>query len=300
MPDKTIELFVPAITPFDAEGGLDTGRFVAHATWLLDSGAHGLAPFGTTSEANSLTLAERKGGLEALIDAGIAPERMIPGTGCCSVGETVELSAHATALGCRGVLMLPPFYYKGVPEDGVADAYSRTIERVGPDLRVYLYHIPQMSGVPITLSLIGRLIERFGGQIAGLKDSSGDWSNTAAVIAAYPGIDTYSASESLIPENAAAGGAGCISASSNVNPRGIRALIDALGTSAEAGCLAQVSGVRTIFEGLPLIPAIKAAVALQTGDPAFANVRPPFTALAASHAAKVEEAVRLSGERPAA
>jgi len=299
MAARPIELFVPAITPFTAEGALDLGRFVAHATWLLESGAHGLAPFGTTSEANSLTLAERKAGLEALVEAGIAPERLIPGTGCCSVGETVDLSAHATALGCKGVLMLPPFYYKGVPEDGVLDAFSQTIDQVGPDLRVYLYHIPQMSGVPITLSLTGRLIERFGDQIAGLKDSSGDWSNTAAVIAEYPQIDTYSASEALIPENAAAGGAGCISASSNVNPRGIRALIDALGTADELEAHTQVAAVRTIFEGLPLIPAIKAAIAQQAGDEGFAHVRPPFTRLSNDHTAKVEEAVRLCGGRSA-
>ena len=297
MPDKTIELYVPAITPFDAEGGVDSGRFVAHAKWLLDNGAHGLAPFGTTSEANSLTLAERRGGLEALLEAGIAPERLIPGTGCCSVGETVELSAHATRLGCKGVLMLPPFYYKDVPEDGILDAFSQAIERVGPDLRVYLYHIPQMSGVPITLSLIGHLIERFGDQIAGLKDSSGDWSNTAAVIAAFPQIDTYSASEALVPENASAGGAGCISASSNVNPRGIRDLIEALGAPDQSEKLSQVSDVRTIFEGLPLIPAIKAAIALQTGDPGFARVRPPFTRISDDHSGKIGEAVRLCGAR---
>ena len=297
MPDKNIELFVPAITPFDARGGLDLDRLVSHANWLLTGGAHGLAPFGTTSEANSLTVAERRDGLEALLEAGISADRLIPGTGCCSVGETAELSAHATSLGCKGVLMLPPFYYKGVAEDGVFEFFAQTIESVGPDLKVYLYHIPQMSGVPITLGLIARLIDRFGDQIAGLKDSSGDWSNTAAVIAKYPQIDTYSASEALIPENASAGGAGCISASSNVNPRGIIDLIEALGTADEAETLAQVSSVRTIFEGLPLIPAIKAAVALQAGDPGFGHVRPPLIPLAGDYAEQIEEAVRLCGER---
>ena len=298
MSDKTIELFVPAITPFTSAGEIDLRRFVAHAKRLLAAGAHGLAPFGTTSEANSLTLEERKSGLEALIEAGIAPGQLIPGTGCCSIGETVALSAHATQLGCKGVLMLPPFYYKGVPENGVFDAFSQVIDRVGSDLRVYLYHIPQMSGVPITLGLIGRLIERFGDQIAGLKDSSGDWSNTAAVIAAFPQIDTYSASESLIPENAQAGGAGCISASSNVNPRGIRDLIDGLGGADEAALHAQVSSVRKIFEGVPLIPAIKAAVAAQADDTGFGHVRPPFQTLSVQHDAAIAEAVRLARAQP--
>lgn len=298
MPNRKIELFVPAITPFTAEGAVDLTRFVAHAKRLLAAGAHGMAPFGTTSEATSLTVAERKSGLQALIEAGISPKQLIPGTGCCAIGDTVDLSAHATQLGCKGVLMLPPFYYKGVPEDGVFDAYAQTIEAVGPDLRVYLYHIPQMSGVPITLTLIDRLINRFGDQIAGLKDSAGDWANTAAVIAAFPQIETYSASETLIPENAAAGGAGCISASSNVNPRGIRDLIDALGTPDQAARHDQVSSVRRIFERVPLIPAIKAAIAAQTDDAGYGHVRPPFQTLPQAHMAAVTDAVQRAQAQP--
>ncbi|QBX99958.1 dihydrodipicolinate synthase family protein [Rhodophyticola sp. CCM32] len=295
-PRKT-ELFVPTITPFAADLSVDTKRFVAHARALIAGGAHGLAPFGTTSEANSLSVAERTAALEALIAGGISPSQLIPGTGCCAAGDTITLSAHATRLGCRGVLMLPPFFYKGVGDAGVFDAYAQVIEAVGPDLRIYLYHIPQMSGVPITLPLIERLIAAYPGAIAGLKDSSGDWDNTASVIAAFPQIDTYSASESLIPENVAAGGAGCISASSNVNPRGIRALIDALDGPDQAACHDQVSQVRGIFEGLPLIPSIKAAVALQAGDPGLARVRPPFTASGPDHADAIAKAVRIAGDQ---
>lgn len=299
MTPRKIELFVPAITPFAADMSIDLDRFVAQARRLLEAGAHGLAPFGTTSEANSLSIAERKAALEALIDGGIAPEQLIPGTGCCAAHDTVELSAHATKLGCRGVLMLPPFYYKGVPEDGVFDAYAQVIDAVGPDLRVYLYHIPQMSGVPITLTLIERLLERYGDQIAGLKDSSGSWENTAAVIKAFPQIDTYSASESVIPENVAAGGAGCISASLNVNPAGIRALVDGLNGPDHAALHEQVSKVRAIFEALPLIPSIKAAVAAQLGDEAYARVRPPFVRCPPEHDAAIAEAVQIAkGQGP--
>ncbi len=294
MPRK-IELFVPAITPFAADLSVDTARFVTHAKALIANGAHGLAPFGTTSEANSLSVEERMTALDALIDAGIDPEQLIPGTGCCSAADTIALSTHATQRGCRGVLMLPPFFYKGVSDEGVFNGYAQVIEGVGPDLRVYLYHIPQMSGVPITLALIERLIERFGTQIAGLKDSAGKWDNTAAVIAAFPQIDTYSASESLIPQNVAAGGAGCISASLNVNPSGIRALVDGLNGPNHDALHAQVSAVRTIFEGVPLIPAIKTAVAAQTGDLSYARVRPPFTDLSAEHSDAIAEAVRIAG-----
>lgn len=301
MTRKTIELFVPAVTPFAEDLSLDTGRLVAHCQRLLDEGAHGLAPFGTTSEANSLTVAERMDGLAALVGAGIDPARIIPGTGCCAVGDTVTLSRQAAEVGCRGVLVLPPFYYKGVSEEGVYAAFARTIEAAGAAMPpVYLYHIPQMSGVPITLPLIERLRAAFGDLIAGLKDSSGDWSNTEAVIRAFPALDVYSASESLIPQNVAAGGAGCISASSNVNPAGIRRLIDGLGTGTEAAAHRQVSEVRRIFEGLPLIPAIKAAVAARAGDEAFGRVRPPFLAAGADHQKAIAEAVRLSQEAVAA
>ena len=198
-------------------------------------------------------------------------------------------------LGCRGALVLPPFYYKGVPEDGVFAAHAEVIEKIGDArLKVYLYHIPQMTGVPITLSLIERLLKAFPDTIAGLKDSSGNWENTKAVIEAFPQIDIYSASESLIPVNAATGGAGCISASANVNPAGIRALIDGLGTPQEADLLDQVSSIRKIFESIPLIPSIKAAVALQHGNPGLARVRPPLAAPPASAQAQIAEAVRIA------
>ena len=295
MTPRKIELFVPAITPFANDLSVDIPRYVAHAKALIADGAHGLAPFGTTSEANSLSVTERMAALEALIADGMDPAQLIPGTGCCAAADTIALSAHAMQLGCRGVLMLPPFFYKGVSDEGVFDAYVQVIEAVGPQLRVYLYHIPQMSGVPITLALIERLIARFGDQIAGLKDSSGSWDNTAAVIAAFPQIDTYSASESLIPENVAAGGAGCISASSNVNPRGIRALIDGLNGVDHDALHQQVSAVRKIFEGVPLIPSIKRAIAVQNGDDNYGRVRPPFVTVDEDHAEAIAQAVKLAG-----
>ena len=294
---RKIELFVPIITPFAPDLSLDTERFVAHAKALIVSGAHGLAPFGTTSEANSISVCERMAALEALIDNGIHPSQLIPGTGCCAAVDTITLSAHATKLGCRGVLMLPPFFYKGMSDEGVFNAYAQVIDAVGSALRVYLYHIPQMSGVPITLNLIERLLAVYPSIIAGLKDSSGSWENTASVISAFPYIDTYSASESLIPENVAAGGAGCISASLNVNPAGIRALIDGLNGPNHQALYEQVSAVRKVFESLPLVPAIKAAVAQQRSDPGYARVRPPFVELAAENADTISEVVLLAGSQ---
>src|SRR5690606_38458417 len=194
-----------------------------------------------------------------------------------------------------GTLSLPPFYYKGVPEQGIVDSFAAIIDAVGDaKLKIYLYHIPQMTGVPVTLTLIEALMARFPGIFVGLKDSSGNWENTHSIIKAFPELDVYSASEALIPQNVAAGGAGCISASANVNARNIKALMAALGTEKEAAIAAGVTEVRKIFEGLPLIPAIKAAAAARHKDQSYAIVRPPFVKLADSHQAAIDRAVQLA------
>lgn len=292
---RTPKLFVPAITPFAADLSIDTDRFIANCKALLDDGADGLAPFGTTSEANSLSVAERIELLDALIDAGVPADRLIPGTGCAALPDTIALTIHAVSRGVLGTLTLPPFYYKGVPEQGLVDSFSAIIDAVGDSkLRMYLYHIPQMTGVPITLTLIEALLTRHPGVFVGLKDSSGNWDNTHSVIKAFPELETFSASEALIPQNIAAGGAGCISASANVNAKNIVALMHALGTPEEASIAAGVTELRKIFEGLPLIPAIKAATARRHGDAGYGTVRPPFVRLAETHAAQIERAHALA------
>lgn len=292
---RTPKLYVPVITPFKADLSVDTERFIANCNALLADGADGLAPFGTTSEANSLSVAERIDLLDALIDSGVAADRLIPGTGCAALPDSIALTRHAVSRGCLGTLTLPPFYYKNVPEQGVVDSFAAIIDAVGDaNLKIYLYHIPQMTGVPVTLTLIEALMARFPGIFVGLKDSSGNWENTHSIIKAFPELDVYSASEALIPQNVAAGGAGCISASANVNARNIKALMAALGTEKEAAIAAGVTEVRKIFEGLPLIPAIKAAAAARHKDQRYAIVRPPFVKLADSHQAAIDRAVQLA------
>src|SRR5690349_18640904 len=168
----------PVVTPFTADLAPDHRRFVAHCRWLLSQNC-GLAFLGTNSEANSLSLAERLGLMDALFEAGLDPARMMPGTGSCALSETVALTSHAVRHGCAGVLMLPPFYYKGVPEEGLYRYFSEVVERVGDArLRVYLYHIPPVAVVGITPRLVERLLKAYPTAIAGMKDSSGDWSNT--------------------------------------------------------------------------------------------------------------------------
>ena len=213
----------PVLTPFDAQGRPDPDRFIRHCRWLLAQEV-GLAVFGTNSEANSLSLGEKRDLLDRLLAAGIAPERLMPGTGACALPDAIELTRHAVGAGCAGVLMLPPFYYKGVSDEGLFRAYAQVIESVADErLRIYLYHIPPVSGVPITLGLIERLLKAYPGIVAGTKDSSGDWSHTSATLAQFQphGFDVFAGSENFLLATMRGGGAGCITATGNVNPSAI-------------------------------------------------------------------------------
>ena len=190
----------PVVTPFRSDLSPDAERFVRHCRWLLSQNV-GLAAFGTNSEANSLSADERVELLDHLVAAGLDTARMMPGTGCCALPETVRLTAHAMKVGCAGVLMLPPFYYKGVSDDGLFRSFAEVIERVGDRrLRVYLYHIPPVAQVPITLGLIERLLKAYPDNVAGIKDSSGDWANTKAVLDAFApsGFDVFPGSETFL------------------------------------------------------------------------------------------------------
>ena len=176
-------VLVPAVTPFNADLSVDATRFVDHCRWLLAEGASGLAVFGTTSEANALSIGERTDLLERLIASGIPANVLLPGTGCCALPDTVALTRHAVQNGCFGVLMLPPFYYKGVSDDGLFASVAEVIERVADArLRIYLYHIPPMAGVGFSLPLIERLLKSYPSVVAGIKDSSGDWKCTKALL----------------------------------------------------------------------------------------------------------------------
>ena len=275
-------VFVPALTPFTRALEPDKRRFQAYCRWLLDRGADGLAVFGTTSEANSLSFAERTSLLEALIESGIPVGKLLPGTGLSALPETVALTRHAVDLGCAGVLMLPPFYYKNISDDGLVAAYSETIERVGDArLKLYLYHIPQMSGVPITLTAIDRLLKKFPQTIVGIKDSSGNWENTKAILTQFPQLTTFPATEARLLEGMALGAAGCISASANMNIAMIRELIDAIRAKDKSAESKQqtVAAIRQVMEKLPVIAAMKALYSEASGAADWATVRPPLTGL---------------------
>ena len=282
----------PVVTPFTADLEPDREAFVAHCRWLLGQGADGLAVFGTTSEANSLSGDERMALLDALVEDGVDPGALMPGTGCCAITDSLRLTRHALDAGCGGVLMLPPFYYKGVSDDGVFASIAEPIERIGDSrLRVYLYHIPPMAQVGFSLDVVGRLIDAYPVTVVGLKDSSGDWSNTAALIEAFPDFATFSGSEVFLLANLRAGGAGCITATGNVNLAAIRDLY-LRWRSADADALqAEITALRQTVQTHPMIPALKAILASHRGAPGWARVRPPLTALDAAAAQSLAAAL---------
>ncbi len=217
-------VLAPVVTPFRADYSPDAERFVRHCQWLLAHGCAGLAVFGTNSEANSMSVGEKVALLEALVAAGVPAAKLMPGTGACALSDSIALTKKAVELGCAGVLMLPPFYYKGVPDEGLFRNFAEVIERVADErLQIYLYHIPPVAQVPITLGLIERLLKRYPKNVAGIKDSSGDWSNTKAVLDAFAaqGFEVFAGSEVFLLRNMRAGGVGCITAGANVNPHGI-------------------------------------------------------------------------------
>ncbi len=278
-PERIRGVLAPVLTPFDKDLNPDPKRFVAFCRVLTQLGI-GLAPFGTTSEGNSLSVDEKLMLLDALAAGGIDMARVLPGTGTCALSDTVRLSAHAIGLGAAGVLALPPFYYKGVTEEGLFRAYAGVIDRVGdPRLRIYLYHFPRQSGVPLSLSLIERLLKAFPGIVVGIKDSSGEWPNMEAMRKAFPGFDVFSGSEAVGLKLLRQGGAGIISANANVNGAAMVELVKRWREPDAEGLQEALTAFRVAMQDFPLIAALKTLVARATGDQAWRLTRPPLVDL---------------------
>lgn len=273
----------PVITPFRKDLSPDPDRFVKHCKWLLRAGCSGLAVFGTNSEANSMAVEEKLELLDALIKGGVPADALMPGTGHCALTDSVKMTREAVRMGCAGVLMLPPFYYKGVSDEGLFRNFAEIVERVGDDrLRLYLYHIPPVANVPITLELIDKLITRYPGIVVGAKDSSGDWSNTKAVLDRFKdrGFDVFPGSEVFLLDGLRAGGKGCITATGNVNPGPINEVFKNWRGPDADKLQAGITATRKIMQKFNMIPALKAVTAHFANDPGWKTVRPPLTELA--------------------
>ena len=275
-------VFAAVLTPMRDDLSVDRAAYARHCRRLLDEGCHGLGIFGTTGEANSLSVAERVTAWEGLVEDGIPADVLLPGTGACALPDAVTLAREALAVGAPGVLALPPFYYKGVSDDGLFRFFAELIERVGDDrLRLFLYHIPPMAQVGFTPELIDRLLDAYPGIVAGTKDSAGDAERIERICKEFPALTVFAGSERFLLDTLRWGGDGCISATCNVTAAQSRRVYDLwaaddAGADAEQAALTETRG---FLEGFPPIPALKAILRVRTGDAGWANLRPPLDAL---------------------
>lgn len=287
-------LIAPILSPFNDDLSFDQNTYNELAKTLLNSGCAGLAPFGTTGEALSISAEERKQALDGLIDSGIDPSVLIPGTGLCNLPESVALSQQAVDLGCEGVMVLPPFYFKGVSDDGLFSYYEEFIARVNRDtLRIYLYHIPQVSGVGLSIELVNALTEKYPSIVVGIKDSSGDWENTKNLLS-LDNFIVYPGSELPLVDAMKLGAPGCISATANLNSKPIAEVIDYCEDKNWDKAIAlhnSVAQTRMVFQDYAPIPAQKALLSQMTNRESWRNVRPPLITLTKEKTQQLQDAL---------
>lgn len=286
-----------ALTPMRADLSVDLDRMAAHCRWLLGNGCNGLAILGTTGEANSLGIAERIAVMEGLVERGIPARHLLPGTGTTAIPDTVKLTRKAAELGCPGVLVLPPFFYKNPSDDGLFAYFSEVIQRSSGAAKIFLYHFPAQSAVPFGLELIARLLKAYPGTVKGIKDSSGDFANTRAYADhfAKDGFEVYCGDDGALLNLLRAGGAGCITAASNVGSAVNARVYANWNTPAGAEAQALLAAIRKAVTSAPLIPGLKALVARHTADAGWTNIRPPHTKLSAEAANRLFAAFDACG-----
>jgi 4-hydroxy-tetrahydrodipicolinate synthase len=287
MTNKLRGVIAAIATAVDAQGEPDCARSVALARFLLGNGCDGLNVLGTTGEATSFSLEQRKRVMTAYREAGLPLDRLMVGTGAASVADAVALTRHAAELGFAAALLLPPFYYKGVPDEGLL-AYVETIVGVtaAKPIPLYLYHFPALSGLPWHFELIKRLLRAFGTRIVGLKDSSGDMAYAREAAALSPQFDVFPSTEAVLVEARSGVFAGCISATANLNAD----LCARAWRSGDAAALDAAVRIRKLFDGKPLVPGVKALLAHIHRDTAWVQVKPPLAAVAANEQAAVAAA----------
>ena len=283
--NKRLSGVIAAIaTPVDEAGAPDLARATKLARYLLDNGCNGLNVLGTTGEATSFSREQRMGVMSAYKENKLPLERLMVGTGAAAVADAVALTRHAAEVGFAGALLLPPFYYKGVPDGGLF-AYIETIVKETADrpIPLYLYHFPAQSGLPWHVELIKRLLKSFSSRIVGLKDSSGDMAYARSVAAISKDFDVFPSTEAALIEAKGGAFAGCISATANCNPD----LCGKAWATGDTAALDAAVAIRKLFDGRPLVSGVKALLAHIHGDPAIARVKPPLAAFSAADRAAV-------------
>ena len=287
-------IWAPACTPLGGGREIDHDKLAAHLHRLVGAGCRGVVLFGTTGEATSFSVVERAAALDAVLDRGLDPGDVIVGTGCAAVADSVALTRHAAARECHRVLVLPPFYYKGVTDEGLFRSYATIIEGVAdPRLQVFLYHIPQISTVPITPAVLGRLHADYPGIVAGMKDSSGDTEGTEGFIRAFPELEIFPGNELALLRLLEAGASGCITATANLNAPQMRRVYDMWeqGDPGVAEIQERVGAFRNVIDAYPMVPALKHLIGRANDDESWSRLRPPLVRLHEDELVELDAAV---------
>jgi 4-hydroxy-tetrahydrodipicolinate synthase len=285
-------VFCASATPVLEDGTPDHAAFATHAKALLAEGCDGIALLGTTGEANSFSISQRQGLLERVIAAGVDPQRLLPGTSQTNVADTVTLMRHAVDAGVKATVVLPPFYYKGVSDEGLFRFYAEAIEGVGrDDLRVVLYHIPPIAQVGLSVELVGRLLEAFPGIVVGIKDSSGKLESMQQFASTFQDFSVLAGADPFMLPLLKSGGAGCITSSSNLIGKHLRVVFDHFFDPAQAekveAAQARINAWRDLSNAYVQLPTIKAMLAKRRNHPGWTRVRPPLVELAPAEISNV-------------
>lgn len=296
MSDIAPGAWAASLTPLNDDLSIDTGAYVAHVRWLMAQGCAGVAALGTTGEANSFSVPERQALIETLGGAGFAANRIIVGTGCCAASDTIALTRAVLAAGFTNVMMLPPFYYKGVSDEGIFRAYAQTIEAVNnPRLRVLIYDFPLQTGLKISVDLLARLEAAFKGIVVGVKNSSGEWAAMEATAKQLPGFQVFAGTEQFLLPTLRADGPGCISATANVTAAALSDLIQHWREGSADAKQDAITRTRVTLQHFPTIPALKEVMAHATGRAQWRRLRPPLVNLSPTDAVTLLKQAEAAG-----
>lgn len=294
-------LFPALMTPLDAAGRIDHEVLVAHAQSLLARGCAGLTPFGSTGEGPSFSVAERCAALEALVDGGVPASGLLASTACAALTDAIAITRHAQDLGAWGVMLMPPFYFKGVPEAGVLEFFDQVLKACADrPLRVVLYHIPQVTAVPVPHGVVAEMLRRHGSRIVAIKDSAGNLEHSVSLAQAFmPPVGVHVGHEPHLPEMARRGSRGAVSGLANFMPRTVRRLACEPDAPTLASDLARVEAVLAVLDRYPLFPSLKAVMALQTGRSGWLRLRAPMLAMDEAACARLRADLTPLGLDPA-
>lgn len=283
-------------TPMDSRLNIDTEKLIQHVKNLLNQGCNGVALFGTTGEANSFSISEKLKALTSIADIKLDSNTLMVGTGCCAVSDTIDFTLAAIDMGYRNFLLLPPFYYKGMSEQGIFNAYSHVLASLPKEgISVIVYDIPQMTGVEISLDLLIRLQRAFPDVVKGVKNSTGNWDAMKATCDAMPGFGVFAGTEQYLLPTLKAGGAGCISATANVTSAKLGEIYANRDAPNAEALQKTATETRLTLQKFPPAAALKQILSHFYNDNDWRNLRPPWVNLSGEQSGNLFKALRETG-----